>query len=1182
MNHKKKFSLALISSAFFTSTIALGVGGFVSYHHQSPTLDSFDLKTTNPLQGQTFNLSLVTNDYVTANNYRLVIPEGVTKLTGSLNPGLGIHKLSLSSTLSQIDSNPFVNCDNIFDVYVPSSNPTFRFQNGLLINTKTQTLVSSFENILGTTLVIPSGVTKINDQVFYANSQLSQLIVPVQVTKIGDQAFGLCPNLTMIQLPQPFASQSNLGLSADQLSLVGWLNPSNNQENYAFDLSQVSRFCQFVVDDTLTIPSSYSMMKGKLDPSLEIHQVVFASNSLITTIPDESFRNCHFLTSVQLPSKIQQIGAYAFSGCQALQSVNVLTKLTPSLTYLGQNAFNQCPSLVDIVLPQALNQPNLNNPNQNNYGFSLYQWNHIQWDNQLVTQSFDLGTITKYHPYLSGTTLTIPATVTHLEGSLNPDLKIKTINFASGSQITSLPDQAFLYCENLEQVNLPNSIVKIGDSVFQHCLNLTHINLNNQIQSIGNYAFSHCTSLESLQIPTSLTSLGAGCFEFDGRLNNLSFPASITRIQANTFAMCSSLTNLRFANRDGLQTVGSYAFYNTKVKSLTLNNNMDSIPDYAFSGMEGLVNLNLPTSLVSIGKYAFSDCKQLDHLSIPASLVSLGVAAFNNCTSLSSLTLPTNITTIPDNAFFNCFSLANLVCQAPINQVGNYAFSGCHRLTSFAFTQNLVQVGNGAFKNCQSLTSASILNSMTSFGDHVFEGCSKLVNVTIDNCVCNLGNYTFKDCSSLQEIALPSSINSLGDYLFSGCSSFYNLHYQDQPSNPTKTLVLPAEILCYGTNVFENCQGFDTVTFNSCQLNTIPVGCFHNCDRLTTINLPSNITQIGPHAFENCDGVLRIQTTNQPDSNVPAGWASIGGPISSIQPNAFANCQGLVNLEIGPNVLDFGTEAFLGASNLRQVKIDANPFLSTSVNFGTNLFNKGDVFANNLVIEFQKNTIRARFLQASTNGLNNAKTNAYYYRELNDNAGLTNMNNCLVQTQLINCSTLTVNDLQDGVLVVQPYIQSWIGNFTQIKPQLKGIVMKSTAINRLADNMFQNDQYLESVEINESSSITEIPYRFCDTCHALKTITLSSKITKIGEAGFLGCANGAVITFNNPNPVQLVTNVFKYVNIYPRYATFRFTTIAARDGFLNSDGNSSYFQADGNAPQSDGYYHVITRPEKNN
>lgn len=73
-------------------------------------------------------------------------------------------------------------------------------------------------------------------------------------------------------------------------------------------------------------------------------------------------------------------------------------------------------------------------------------------------------------------------------------------------------DGAFLGCEHLESVGIPESMVIVGDGAFQCCQRLTAVRLPGSLEHIGDDAFSECSSLTSIIIPDMVTHIGEGAF----------------------------------------------------------------------------------------------------------------------------------------------------------------------------------------------------------------------------------------------------------------------------------------------------------------------------------------------------------------------------------------------------------------------------------------------------------------------------------------------------------------------------------------------------------------------------------------------------------------------------------------------------------------------------------------------
>ena len=65
-----------------------------------------------------------------------------------------------------------------------------------------------------------------------------------------------------------------------------------------------------------------------------------------------------------------------------------------------------------------------------------------------------------------------------------PDI-INVIALEIGTDITSIGDFAFAFCENLTSVTIPDSVTSIGSNAFSGCISLTSITIPNNVTSIG-------------------------------------------------------------------------------------------------------------------------------------------------------------------------------------------------------------------------------------------------------------------------------------------------------------------------------------------------------------------------------------------------------------------------------------------------------------------------------------------------------------------------------------------------------------------------------------------------------------------------------------------------------------------------------------------------------------------------
>ena len=127
----------------------------------------------------------------------------------------------------------------------------------------------------------------------------------------------------------------------------------------------------------------------------------------------------------------------------------------------------------------------------------------------------------------------IPSTVEYIEpmtfmGCSN----LKTVYFKDG--LRSIPDGMFLNCRNLESVHLPLTLEKIGDGAFSDCRHLQEINLPKKLERIGNEAFYRCIRLSSVSLPKKLRYIGKGAF-YDCRLMKVDTSRIKAEIGENAF-----------------------------------------------------------------------------------------------------------------------------------------------------------------------------------------------------------------------------------------------------------------------------------------------------------------------------------------------------------------------------------------------------------------------------------------------------------------------------------------------------------------------------------------------------------------------------------------------------------------------------------------------------------------------
>ncbi len=226
------------------------------------------------------------------------------------------------------------------------------------------------------------------------------------------------------------------------------------------------------------------------------------------TIPDSvcwigacAFEGCGNLQSVSIPENVHNMGARAFCDCDSLKTVNILGELT----VIGEDAFKNCPG------------------------------NPFAWvDDKGVLYSKNKKRLLKAEKALDGSYSILPGT------------KV-------------ICAEAFAEQENLQNVTIPDTVVKIGCYAFRGCSSLHSVAIPNSVQEIEEEAFSSCDSLQSVTLPKSLDEISQGLFEHCTALKSVTIPATVTSIGEYAFFGCEALKSISLP---GSPEIGKDAFKN--------------------------------------------------------------------------------------------------------------------------------------------------------------------------------------------------------------------------------------------------------------------------------------------------------------------------------------------------------------------------------------------------------------------------------------------------------------------------------------------------------------------------------------------------------------------------------------------------------------------------------------------
>ena len=152
------------------------------------------------------------------------------------------------------------------------------------------------------------------------------------------------------------------------------------------------------------------------------------------------------------------------------------------------------------------------------------------------------------------------------------------------------------YEKGIGIIEFDSDVTSIGYEAFMGCNSLTSVIIPDSVTSIEVRAFSNCSSLTAFY--GKFASADNRCLIVDGVLNSFApaglteytIPDSVTKIRGWAFHDCSSLT------------------------SVTIPDSVTSIGDEAFMGCNSLTSVTIGNSVTSIGKDAFNRCISLEEV----------------------------------------------------------------------------------------------------------------------------------------------------------------------------------------------------------------------------------------------------------------------------------------------------------------------------------------------------------------------------------------------------------------------------------------------------------------------------------------------------------------------------------------------------------------------------------------
>lgn len=572
-----------------------------------------------------------------------------------------------------------------------------------------------------------------------------------------------------------------------------------------------------------------------------------------------------------------------------------------------------------------------------------------------------------------------PVTINGVEGMY--------VDREQGAKITSPVVEIPAYVE-YEGKSYP--VIELDYAAFMDSKILEEIKLPETLLKLNQRAFSGCVNLKKISIPNSVTYIGPNCFDSCSSLTDLTLPEELITIDSYVFSECSGLTSLVIP--DKTESIEYCAFYNcSSITTLMLGENLKVIgetsPTLSSDHMPNLTDVWVKAAVPPI-LYQYSPLSK----NVVVHVLSGALSAYESAPVWSKFTLegyePHEIAnrTVVDGLTYeydqasgtylvapqsevesdNYQTLTNLVIPESINLYGtDYKVSGIlekafagSQLSSFTISGSIKSIPARAFRNCKNITTVNIPEQIETIGAEAFAGCDNIQNVVckpsvppaIQENTFSTVTYENAKLSVLEEYE-DAYKNAVGWSVFLG--SIFGVYkvesgglwYELNSSTMNATVIQKEYDESSGTSAYTGdvykIQDKVVLKDKEFTVNAIADFAFDGA-QIASLQIPESVTTIGHYAFfwssiKKVDvpsfdfWYTRFDETNRPFNDNPGTLSVAGKDVTSITVSkdlqiptyAFRGCTGITSFIVENGVKEF-TTAYEGVEEVKTLQLGEN------------------------------------------------------------------------------------------------------------------------------------------------------------------------------------------------------------------------------------------------------------------
>ena len=647
-------------------------------------------------------------------------------------------------------------------------------------------------------------------------------------------------------------------------------------------------------------------------------------------------------------------------------------------------------------------------------------------------------------------------------------------------------------------------------------------------------------------------------------LLTVDYLVAVDEIPSNAFRECSNLSSIVFhEGTETIQSIGDYAFSGcTSLTSLLVFSGLKTIGAYAFQN-SGLTSIVLNEGLQSIGSNAFKDCSLLSSVTIPSTVNSIGDCAFQN-SGLTSIVLNEGLQSIGSGAFKDCSLLSSITIPSTVNSIGNNSmppnkyihFSSTVPVPVFQISlprvlfvpddavadyktawpdYSLYIVGESSFtEKVYSITAQESSSALLeAIGE---ENTLKVVKLKVSGTINSYDMMVMRNkMPNLRELDLSEVSIVANNYNYGTGVSQNNVFPDFLKTTALTSLILPNTITSIGNNAFNSTTlQLGTLTIPA-SVQSIGNYAFYK-STLETLTIPASVQSIGNSAFYKSTIDVRFVENSQ--LNSIGGYAFSGSSLESLKldnvtiaANAFSSCSSLKTIEV--NGGSIGRSAFASCNNLETIVVNSSlpscdrasdgPFSDCgslkNVTLGTDYIQRYTFYhcpIENLIIT--RGVIRDYAFAdvegyVGVKGINDNYTSTLKSVILQE--GVTKIQARAFKVSYSPGVNVTLSLPESLTSIGDDAFSGWSG--------LKGELVIPRGITVIPGGAFYGCG-VSSVKL--SPNTTKICSNAFGNCTNIEEIRLPSTLTRIENGAFSGCSNLKTVYAYMPDVITIGNNTF--------------------------------------------------------